>query len=190
MTLNNNQVDELFVVIKQSIQAGLSEKVLQEKISNDAALNQSAACFVTLHIAGQLRGCIGSLQAHRALIDDINHNAYAAAFRDPRFAPLKQEEASRLDIEFSVLTAPVAIPNCETKQALLEQLQPNMDGLIISDGARRATFLPSVWAQLPDKTEFVNHLMRKAGISDWSSQMQCQRYHVKAFEKSWQEIEV
>lgn len=112
-----------------------------------------AATFVTLHLHGQLRGCIGSLLAQRPLGVDILENAVAAAFRDPRFAKVSAAELAEIQIEVSVLSQPQLL-KFATEQALLEQLQPEKDGLILESSGRRSTFLPQVWEQLPDKRQF------------------------------------
>ena len=150
--LTIEQIDQLFSIIKQSIETGLQGQRLQLDSSYFAnhgtefssVLIQPAATFVTLHHNESLRGCIGSLQAYRSLVEDIAGNAYSAAFQDPRFSPLKEAELAGLEVEHSVLSAPQEIEDCQTKQELLESLVPFEDGLIISDGLRRATFLPSV----------------------------------------------
>lgn len=145
-------------------------------------LSRHGASFVTLHKYGNLRGCIGSLEAFRPLAEDVAFNAHAAAFSDPRFSPLLRNELPLLDIEISVLSAATPI-NCRNEQELLDQLQPFTDGLIIEDKFHRATFLPSVWEQLPEPHDFVRHLKLKAGLpaSYWSDDMQCYRYSTESF---------
>ncbi|MDX1795198.1 MAG: AmmeMemoRadiSam system protein A [Hydrogenovibrio sp.] len=189
MTLTRDQQNQLFRLIKQTLLNGVSGRFPTAYQSPDEQLNCPGASFVTLHLNGQLRGCIGSLQAHRPLADDIVQNAFSAAFRDPRFAPVTAEELQGLQVEFSILTEPEPIPHCETKQALMDQLVPFEDGLILSDGMHRATFLPSVWTQLPEKEAFIDHLMHKGGMTHWSSDMRCERYGVVAYERDWQAIE-
>ncbi|WP_024851565.1 AmmeMemoRadiSam system protein A [Hydrogenovibrio kuenenii] len=189
MKLNADQKNEVFSLVKQTILYGLSGEPPLEVTSDDEALNQPGACFVTLTLNKQLRGCIGSLQAHEPLIQDIANNAFKAAFQDPRFPPLTEDESEELDIEISILTTPEPMMGCESKQALLEQLVPFEDGLVLSDERHRATYLPSVWKQLPDKEAFVDSLMLKAGMSHWSGTMQCERYYVEAYEAFWSDIE-
>lgn len=192
MTLTTQQIDQLFSVIKQSIERGLQGERLQLDLSFFAAqsveFSQSAATFVTLHHNEALRGCIGSLQPYRSLIEDIAGNAFSAAFQDPRFGPLEEQELVGLEVEHSILSIPQVIEECPTKQHLLDSLVPFEDGLIISDGLRQATFLPSVWSQLPDESRFVEHLMLKAGIESWSESILCERYSVSASQKKWREI--
>ena len=145
-------------------------------------LTALGASFVTLHKEGLLRGCIGSLEAFRPLAIDVAHNAYAAAFNDPRFSPLLPNELDKIDLEISVLSEPTPI-TCSTEQELLEQLRPNIDGLIIEDNFHRATFLPTVWESLPDTADFVHHLKLKAGLPAqyWSDEMACFRYTTESF---------
>lgn len=140
-------------------------------------LRQERASFVTLHTHHKLRGCIGSLQAHQPLIVDVMQNSYNAAFRDPRFAPLTLSEFTNLHLEISILSKPE--PMHFTSEAdLLQQLRPSLDGLILSAGGHRGTFLPSVWEQLPDKKDFLQHLKVKAGLATnyWSDTITIERY--------------
>ena len=143
-------------------------------------LTRPGAAFVTLKKNGQLRGCIGSVTAWRPLAEDVCDNAGKAAFADPRFAPLSLDEWPQITLSVSVLTAPA--PMSFSDQAdLLAQLRPGIDGLIIEDHGHRALFLPSVWEQLPDKTQFLAHLKRKAGLSGdhWSASFQASRFQAE-----------
>ena len=140
------------------------------------------ASFVTLTLAGRLRGCVGSLEAYQPLADDVIANAQAAAFRDPRFPPLTVAEFAHVTIEVSVLSAPE--PMTVTSEAdLLSQLRPGRDGVIFAAGGRRATFLPQVWEQLPAPADFMAHLRRKAGLPGdyWADDVRLWRYGVTAF---------
>jgi AmmeMemoRadiSam system protein A len=144
-------------------------------------LREHRATFVTLHLDGDLRGCIGTLSAHQPLVRDVAHHAHAAAFADPRFAPLTPGEAARVSLHISVLTP--ARPITVTSEAdLLAQLRPGIDGLILEDGYRRGTFLPSVWESLPDPRDFLRHLKRKAGLSEdhWSPTLTVSRYEAES----------
>ena len=128
-----------------------------------AALLQPGACFVTLTKKGQLRGCIGSLEAWRPLAADVCENAVAAAFRDPRFPPLTADELSDTRVEVSLLTAPEAMTFSSEADALA-QMRPEVDGIILECDGRRATFLPQVWEQLPEPWQFMTQLKLKAGL--------------------------
>jgi AmmeMemoRadiSam system protein A len=142
-------------------------------------LYEQRACFVTLSLSGQLRGCIGSLQAHRPLLDDVKENAQAAAFRDPRFQPLSANEYTETTIEISLLS-PLSPMEVENEQDALLQLQPGVDGVVLHCGSKRGTFLPQVWESLPDPQQFLAELKRKAGLSTeyWSDDVRLLRYHV------------
>ncbi len=147
------------------------------------ALSDPGATFVTLTIGGQLRGCIGSLVAHRPLGQDVVANAVSAAFRDPRFPPLSTEEFEDVDVEVSQLTAPQPLweaGDAPSEPAALDMLRPHVDGVVIQYGNHRATFLPQVWDQLPDPVEFMTHLKAKAGLpaNFWSRNIQVQTYQV------------
>jgi AmmeMemoRadiSam system protein B/AmmeMemoRadiSam system protein A len=141
-------------------------------------LMAEGASFVTLKTAsGQLRGCIGSPTAHKALAVDVAENALKAAFRDPRFKPITPEEYETLKMSISVLSPQTPI-TIKDEDDLLAQLRPGVDGLVIADGGRRALFLPSVWEQLSTPTEFLAHLKRKAGMATdhWSSTFTAHRF--------------
>jgi AmmeMemoRadiSam system protein B/AmmeMemoRadiSam system protein A len=143
-----------------------------------ASLQIDGAAFVTIEKdGGNLRGCIGSLQAHQPLIKDITDNAYKAAFSDPRFPRVEESELKDLSLHISVLSPSFEI-DFEDQQDLLNQLRPHKDGLIIQDGSRRALFLPSVWEKLPEKEQFLGHLKLKAGMSadHWSGSFQAWRF--------------
>ncbi|MCM2289052.1 MAG: AmmeMemoRadiSam system protein B [Sulfuritalea sp.] len=149
------------------------------------ALDQPGATFVTLTQDGQLRGCIGSLEAHRPLDQDVRANAVAAAFRDPRFPPLTAEELARTRIEVSLLSAPQPMSFTDEADAL-RQLRPNIDGIIFSAGQRRSTFLPQVWEQLREPRVFMAHLKQKAGLPAdwWSSEVRLQRYEAQKWKEA------
>ncbi len=145
-------------------------------------LRERRASFVTLKRGGELRGCIGSLEAGRPLVVDVAHNAYAAAFRDPRFPPLQPEELRDLEISLSVLSPPEPLA-FESEGDLLARLRPGVDGLILTDGHHRGTFLPSVWEQLPDPADFLRQLKLKAGLppDHWSPGLRVERYTTESW---------
>ncbi|GAB4166448.1 MAG: hypothetical protein OHK0026_17040 [Rhodocyclaceae bacterium] len=142
-------------------------------------LREPGASFVTLTEDGELRGCIGSLEAVRPLIEDVRSNAVAAAFRDPRFPPLRREEFDRVRVEVSVL-APAEPMSFRDEADALSQLRPGQDGVILACGHARATFLPQVWESLPGPRDFLAHLKRKAGLPAdfWSDGIRLARYRV------------
>ncbi len=182
--LTTDQRRVVLTTARDSIAHGLSHgKPLAVSIVDyPEALRAIRASFVTLQIEGRLRGCIGALEASAPLIEDVALHAYGAAFQDPRFPQLGQGELSQLDIHLSILTPNTPIEfNDETD--LLGKLRPNEDGLIISQGGRRATFLPSVWESLPDPAQFLAHLKLKAGIRDHVSDgsLKAWRYATESF---------
>jgi hypothetical protein len=147
------------------------------------ALARPGATFVTLRCDEELRGCIGSVVAHRALALDVHANAVAAAFADPRFPPLSRAEYAAVAIEVSLLSPSEALPSSAEEADALGRLQPHDDGVILEFGRHRSTFLPQVWEQLPDPREFMAALKRKAGLPGdfWSSEIRLARYRVEKF---------
>jgi AmmeMemoRadiSam system protein A len=172
----------LLDVAKASIQAGLTRKAPPGIDLNPfpAEFKAPRASFVTLELDSRLRGCIGSLSATRPLAEDVVQNAFAAAFRDPRFPPLTAEEFPRLDIHIALLT-PAEPMSFVSEADLLKQVVPGVDGLILEDQGRRGTFLPSVWESLPEPKEFLAHLKRKAGLPEghWSGTVKVWRYRTE-----------
>ena len=126
------------------------------------SLLKEGASFATLTKDGQLRGCIGSVEAYRPLVLDVHYNALAAAFRDPRFPPLHPDEWPYVEVEVSVLSEPKVLPY-EDFADLVRKLRPDM-GLILEHPAGRATFLPQVWEKIPDPVAFLTELAHKAGL--------------------------
>lgn len=143
-----------------------------------AELKKSGACFVTLTQDGDLRGCIGTLEAYRSLKEDIEANAIASAFCDPRFLPLTQAEWPVTEVEISILTPAKAI-EFKNESDLLQQLQPGKDGVIIAYGEQRATFLPQVWEQLPEPKQFFSRLKQKAGLP---VEFPVERLHIERYQ--------
>lgn len=127
-------------------------------------LQADGACFVTLTQNGELRGCIGSIKASRPLIEDVREHVIDAALSDPRFPPVHTAELAELQIEISRLTPPTPLEYNDPED-LLSKLRPGVDGVVLKDGFRRATFLPQVWEKLPDPRDFLSHLCQKMGAS-------------------------
>lgn len=141
--------------------------------------------FVTLTIGGSLRGCIGNLIPADPLVESIRRNAVQAAFQDPRFKPLTEEELDQVAIEVSILTDPQPLPYASA-QELLQKLHPHLDGVIIRQGYASATFLPQVWDQLPNAEDFLGHLCLKAGLprDAWKrSKLDVATYRVQRFDE-------
>lgn len=166
--------------------ASIAEQLGQPYHADEGApwLQDKAACFVTLTQQGELRGCIGTLEAHRSLLEDVKSNARSAAFHDPRFSPLKTKELNHTEIEISLLSA-THIMEFSSEQEALAQLQPGIDGVVFEFDKYRSTFLPQVWEQLPDAREFMAHLKQKAGLAPdfWADQVRLYRYSVNKWKE-------
>jgi AmmeMemoRadiSam system protein A len=149
-------------------------------------LAEQGACFVTLTQFGELRGCIGSLQAHSSLLDDVKRNAVSAAFRDPRFKPLSAAELDITTVEVSLLSRPQEMQVRDEADALA-QMRPGVDGIVFAYGRYRSTFLPQVWESLAQPRNFLAILRRKAGLPDdfWAEGVKLSRYSVT----KWSEAE-
>ena len=175
--LNGDDEKTVFDVIKKSIEQGLETGTAYKPDTESFSelLQKKYAVFITLKIAGDLRGCIGTTEATLPLIDAVAHFAFAAAFSDPRFKPLTREEYKNVDISLSILTTPVPMSFTDEPD-LVNQLRPGIDGLIIEKNNRRATFLPVVWESIHDAQQFVNELKRKAGIQTFESPDKAWRY--------------
>lgn len=177
----------LLGLARKSLQSAVAGTSPPELAAKDVppALAQKQACFVTLTKAGALRGCIGHLTAIAPLYEAVIENARNAALRDPRFPAVQLDEVDKLKIEISVLTEPQPLP-FNSPDDLLSKLHPNEDGVLLRIGPRSSTFLPQVWAQIPDKVQFLNHLAQKAGCepSEWrGKETQVSIYHVECFEE-------
>lgn len=147
------------------------------------ALRAPGACFITLSIAGQLRGCVGSIEAKQALILDVRDRAVSAAFEDPRFPSLKANEFEELVIEISALTKPETLLY-DTPEDLVQKLRVGIDGVILKEGFRRATFLPQVWEKIPEPDLFLSRLCQKMGLppDTWREQkLDVEIYQVEKF---------
>ena len=145
---------------------------------DDDTFNQMLASFVTLKMDNQLRGCMGTVDAKQPLYLDVMHNSISAAFNDSRFGHLTVGELSRITLSISILTRPQRVA-VGTEADLIQILEPGEDGLVLQEGIRRATFLPTVWDQVPSADMFLSQLKQKGGWPGdyWSSSMQVSRYH-------------
>lgn len=187
MTKNLTQ-DEgkiLLEIARQAIEDHLKGKqspVLElEDLSSE--LKDNGACFVTLTIDGVLRGCVGSIEESQPLVKDVRERAIGAAFQDPRFPALQLEEYPNLKIEVSRLTTPEKL-DYSTPEDLVNKLRPGIDGVILRQRFRRATFLPQVWEQLPDPELFLGRLCQKMGLDAlaWKKQhLEVEIYQAEKF---------
>lgn len=171
-SLSADEQASLLQIARESIAFGLNHKQPPEvDLSRfSGVMLEDRATFVTLKYAGDLRGCIGALEARRPLVQDVAANAFGAAFSDRRFNPVSEVELPMLEYHISILT-PRQILTVDSEADLLSKLRPGIDGLVLEEGTHRATFLPAVWETLPDPSDFVLHLKRKADWNDdyWSS---------------------
>ncbi len=157
----------LLQIARLAIKEKLVEEVLIDKsdlLKSNPQLDEPGAVFVTLKKNGDLRGCIGSIQPYRSLLDDIIENAVSAAFHDPRFNPLTKDELPDISIEISILSAPEVVEYHSVAE-LKQKVKRGIDGIVLSNGYHRAVFLPQVWEQLPGFDLFFEHLCKKAGLS-------------------------
>jgi AmmeMemoRadiSam system protein A len=185
--LTEEEGKHLLSVARKTIEEALSQKQEKEPLGplDSPKFLEKRGTFVTLTIDGCLRGCIGHIIPQESLVDGVKINAINAAFRDPRFRPLSKNELGKIKIEISVLTAPKALFYSDADD-LLMKLRPGIDGVIIKKGYHQATFLPQVWAQLPDKKSFLTHLCQKAGLGGdtWKNEkLEVSVYQVQAFEE-------
>lgn len=183
--LCDNERKLLLDTAHQSIVYGVTEtRPMQVELDHfPKSLTSIRATFVTLTINGKLRGCMGTLDAFRPLLCDVSDNAYSAAFSDPRFDAVTSGELDGLSFHISILS-PANELVFASEQDLINQLQPNIDGLILQEGQQRATFLPAVWESLSDPSSFLNHLKQKAGLpyDYWSDQIRIFRYETESVE--------
>jgi AmmeMemoRadiSam system protein A len=154
--------------------------------ADETWLIEPGACFVTLTLNGELRGCVGSLAAHRPLMQDVRANAVAAAFRDTRFAPLQVMEFADTAVEVSLLS-PMKALVFDSEQGALAQLRPGVDGVVFEYKHYRSTFLPQVWEQLKTPEVFMTQLKRKAGLPGdfWEVEVRLSCYTVE----KWKEFQ-
>jgi uncharacterized protein len=183
--LTDDEKQILLKLAREAIEHRVSGKKLPQlnQGSLPSALRESAATFVTLTIHERLRGCIGALDAYQSLAEDVREHAVAAALQDPRFPPVQEDELSSIRIEVSRLSMPHLL-EYSSGEDLIKKLHPHIDGVILKDGRRRATFLPQVWDKLPDAAEFLNGLCEKMGARRnlWrDTKLQAYTYQVEEF---------
>lgn len=172
---------------------GLARRAVEERVRTGEAppvppgphagwLEEPGATFVTLLSGGKLRGCLGTLEARRSLVEDLWSNAIAAATRDPRFDPVEPHELAALSVEVSVLGRPRPLEVASRAEALAA-LRPGVDGVVFRWRRHRSTFLPQVWEQLSAPEDFLGHLARKAGLAMdfWAEDVQMETYRVEKY---------
>lgn len=183
--LTNSEKSILLKLARQSIELAVNNRRLPKLnlAEYSPALRENGASFVTLTEDGDLRGCIGALEPYQPLVQDVCEHAAAAATEDYRFLPVTPDEVSKLKIEISRLTPPQPLAYSDPAE-LLTLLRPNIDGVVLRDGIRRATFLPQVWEKIPDPATFLAHLCQKMGAPGnlWQrKQLDVLTYQVEEF---------
>jgi AmmeMemoRadiSam system protein A len=182
--LGETEQEVLRKVALDSIRHGLEtgEPLEPDLDEFDEKLKAPGAVFVTLNRQGHLRGCVGSFEASRPLLQDVARNAYSAAFMDFRFPPVSEVELREIEVHISLLT-PLEPLEVASREDLLEKLRPGVDGLLLDDPPHRSTFLPQVWESLQDPEDFLGELLMKAGLprDHWSNTIKFRRYAVEEF---------
>ncbi len=183
--LSSTQKNLLLEQARKTISNRLNKNDGFPDIPEDPVFREKAATFVTLKISGKLRGCIGTLEPATSLWQSVHDNALSAAFSDHRFSPLSHKELEAVEIDISVLSSPSSL-EYEDPVDLLKKLQPGVDGVILKDGRRGATFLPQVWKQLPSAELFLGQLCKKAGLEEtaWREKhLDIKTYQVLSFQE-------
>ena len=185
--MRNPEGTELLRLARRSIEYGL---VHREPVPIDydelpGSLSKPRATFTALRLDGVLRGCCGTLEAVHPLAKDVTRSAFRAAFRDPRFDPVGEDEVGAIRLEVSVLSPLESMPVSDEAE-LLDRLIPGTDGLVIVADGRRATLLPKAWEMLPDPRQFLAALRVKCGLADdyWSARLEFQRYRTTSYQES------
>jgi len=181
--LSEHEQAELFTLLQQVIEKGINyQQCLLPSPPSSQALLQHAASFVTIYFTGELRGCIGTCKSKEALWLNVCKSAYSSAFDDHRFNRLQPDELSKLSIDISILSELSAIVNTG-EQALLDELVPYEDGLILIEGSFQAVFLPVVWRNLNRPDLFVSALKQKAGWPEnyWSKNIEIFRFNTQVY---------
>lgn len=184
-SLTPEEKEFLLKLARQSLEKGVwGENLPQIDIASlSPRMRGLGASFVTLTQRGNLRGCIGALEPYQPLAEDVREHAVAAALDDYRFPPVRPEELTEIEIEISRLTMPVPLEYSRSEE-LLQRLRPGVDGVILHDGIRRATFLPQVWEKIPNVETFLSQLCMKMGSSPdaWRHQkLSVEIYQVEEF---------
>jgi AmmeMemoRadiSam system protein A len=184
-SLSDDEKKTLLLLARQALTAAVNGELLEPLSLDDIpqSLRAPGASFVTLTLGGLLRGCIGTLKKKLPLADDVRQHAVAAALSDYRFPPLKPEEVDKIEIEVSVLTTPQPLEYKHPNE-LLKLLRPGIDGVIVTHGKNRGTFLPQVWEKVPDTETFLGMLCEKAFLppDDWrQGHLEFLTYQVESF---------
>jgi len=196
MPVNHHSGDESLTEDERRYLLSLARRALENGVRGEPppalqpeeltdSLRQMGASFVTLTRRGMLRGCVGALEPYQGLAEDVREHAVAAALEDYRFPPVVDEELPEISIEISRLTVPKPL-EYENAQDLLSKLRPGVDGVVLRDGNRRATFLPQVWKKIPQVADFLGQLCQKMGAAAdlWKrKKLEVLVYQVEEFEE-------
>ena len=175
--MNDDRSRVLLALARASIASALGETCFADQSA--PWLRDKAACFVTLKQSGELRGCVGDVEARRSLLEAVTAAAHAAAFEDPRFPPLTASELTNIQIEVSVLS-PLEQMAALSEAEVWKHVRPHVDGLLLKSGRHRGIFLPQVWSSAPNAQDFLGLLKRKAGLPAdfWSDEIRLYRFQV------------
>ena len=190
-SLSPEDVDALFALADLGVRAGLAGEgpPQVDPATVPPALRERRGAFVTLEVAGELNGCIGSIVADKPLGPAVAELAWRSAFADPRLPPLSADDYPSLEIKLSLIGSLVPVP-AESEAELAARLRPGVDGVLIRRGSANATFLPAVWNKIPDPVTFLRHLEAKAGLrpGQWPRGMQAWTYQTADFRRRADEI--
>ena len=191
-SLSPEDVDALFALADLGVRAGLAGEREPEvdPESLRPVLRKPSGAFVTLEVDGQLNGCIGSVVPARPLGAAVPALAWRAAFADPRLPALTADDYPSLEIKLSLIGPLEPVP-AGSEQELEANLRPGVDGVLVRWGTATATFLPAVWAKLPDPRTFLHHLEAKAGLrpGQWPPGIEAWRYQTADFRRRAVEID-
>jgi AmmeMemoRadiSam system protein A len=191
-SLSPEDFDALFGLADLGVRAGLAGDLAPNVHPEilPVALREPRGVFVTLEVDGQLNGCIGSVVPAEPLGPAVAELAWRAAFADPRLPPLTPDDYASLEIKLSLIGPLEPVP-AGSEEELAANLRPDVDGVLIRWGSANATFLPGVWAKLPDRVTFLRHLEAKAGLrpGQWPPGMEAWRYGTAEYRRRAVEIE-
>jgi len=175
--MNDDRGPVLLALARATIESALGRTCFADQSA--PWLHEKGACFVTLKQCGELRGCVGSIEARHSLLEAVIVAARAAAFEDPRFSPLSAGDLADTRIEVSLLSAlePMAVLS---EAEAVRHIRPHVDGLLLESGRHRGIFLPQVWGSAPNARDFLGLLKLKAGLpaNFWSDQIRLYRFQV------------
>lgn len=181
--LNLEDVTLLRALVWQVVREAVCKNdIVMPQMPESKVLNRQGACFVSLYVNKQLRGCTGSIEAHTPLWQDVCKRTFTTT-QDRRFPPIEEDELAELSFKINILTPLMPMEN-NGEQALLDELKPDIDGLLLQDNHRQAVFLPTVWHSLPEPKAFVDALKQKGGwpVDYWSNDINLYRFYTFEYE--------